>query len=152
MSGKEVAEPKPAPERIVPPVGLPTTTRLANKRLVAGLCSIVGHPSVATSVQGESLGCDLLAQEVLGFGFFVVPLLQLLGTKEADDSLTNRVAICNNLADYVAFGRIGILLHVLCDLFSCFRKSDAKLFLLIVGEVQVASETLQFGRHLFAFF
>jgi hypothetical protein len=37
--------------------------------------SIVGHPSVATSVQGESLGCDLLAQEVLGFGFFVVPLL-----------------------------------------------------------------------------
>jgi hypothetical protein len=45
------------------------------------------------------LSCDLLAQEVLGFGFFGVPLLQLLGRKEADDPLTNRVTICNNLAD-----------------------------------------------------
>jgi hypothetical protein len=114
--------------------------------------SIVGHPRVATSVQGESLGCDLLAQEVLGFGFFVVPLLQLLGSKEADDSLTNRVAICNNLADDVGFSRVGILLQVLCDFFSCFRKSDVKLFLLIVGEIQIASETLQFGRHFFAFY
>jgi hypothetical protein len=40
-----------------------------------------------------------VAQEVLGFGFFVVPLLQLLGTKEADDPLPDRVAVCNNLAD-----------------------------------------------------
>jgi hypothetical protein len=44
----------------------------------------VGHPTVATSVQGESLGCDLLAQELLGFGLFVIPLLQLLGTKKVN--------------------------------------------------------------------
>jgi len=82
-----------------------------NKGLVA-VFDFVGHPSVATSVQSESLGCDLLAQEVLGFGFFVVPLLQLLGTKEVDDPLTNRIAICNNLADDVGFSRVGILLDV----------------------------------------
>ena len=102
--------------------------------------------SSATQVQqlqyGESLGCDPLTQEVLGFGFFVVPLLQLLGSEEADDALTNRVPICNNLADHGGFGRVGILLQVLCDFFSCFRKGDAKLFLLIVGEVQIAGETL----------
>jgi hypothetical protein len=42
--------------------------------------SSVGHPTVETSITGKSLGCELLAQEVLGFFFFVVPLLQLLGT------------------------------------------------------------------------
>src|ERR1043166_6821194 len=119
------------------------TNQTCRQRIGGRQCRLSATQVLATSVQGESLGCDLLAQEVLGFGFFVVPLLQLVGTKEADDPLTNRVAICNNLADYVGFGRIGILLHVLCDLFSCFRKSDAKLFLLIVGEVQVASETPQ---------
>ena len=97
--------------------------------------SIVGHPSVATSVPGESLGCDLLAQEVLGFGFFGVPLLQLLRTKEADHSLTNRVAICNNLADDIGFGRVGILLYILCDFFSSFRKRDVKVLFFSVGEV-----------------
>jgi hypothetical protein len=75
----------------------------------------------------ESLGRDLLAQELLGFSLFVVPLLQLLRTKEIDDPLTNCIAICNDLADYVGFGRVGILLQVVGDLFSCFRKSDAKL-------------------------
>src|ERR1700745_1551592 len=87
--------------------------------------SIVGHPKCRKfQYQDESLGCDLLPQEVLGFGFFVFPLLQLLGTKEADDPLSTRVAICNNLVDDVALGRVGILLDVLCDLFSCFRKRD----------------------------
>ena len=75
----------------------------------------VGHPSVATSVQGESLGSDLLAQEFFGFGFFFIPLLQLFGAKEVDDPLTNRIAICNNLADDIGSGRAGILLYVLCD-------------------------------------
>ena len=125
---------------------------LGPKELVAGLCLICRPPSVATAVRGKALGCDFLAQELFGFGFFVVPLLQLFGTKEADDPLANGVAICNHLADDVGFGRVGILLHILCDLFSCFCECDTKLFLLIVGEVQVASETLQFVRYLFSFF
>jgi hypothetical protein len=87
------------------------------------------------STSESFLGGDPLAQEILGFFFFGVPLLQLFGTKEAYDALTNRVAICNNLADDVGFGRVGILFHVLCDLFSCFRKSGMKFLLLIVGEI-----------------
>ena len=42
-------------------------------------------PSLATLVRGKTLGCEFLAQELFGFGFFVVPLLQLFGTKEVDD-------------------------------------------------------------------
>ena len=73
-------------------VGLPTQLEI-NKGSVAGRvdCRPLEFSNFSTS---ESfLGGDPLAQEILGFFFFGVPLLQLFGTKEADDALTNRVAI-----------------------------------------------------------
>jgi hypothetical protein len=93
----------------------------------------------------QMLGSNLLTQEILGFGFLIVPLLQLLGAKKVDDALTNRVAICNDLANDVGFGCVGILMNILCNLFPRFRKSDAKLFVLDVrGQIDIAITSFVF--------
>jgi hypothetical protein len=55
------------------------------------LFPLPANQTARISVQREFLGCDLPALEVLGLGFFGVPLLLLLGTKEADHPLTNHV-------------------------------------------------------------
>jgi hypothetical protein len=58
---------------------IPYTAQLQQADLKAFLSP--ANQTARISVQREFLGCDLPAQEVLGPGFFGVPLLLLLGTK-----------------------------------------------------------------------
>src|SRR5215831_11157454 len=54
--------------------------------------------------------------------------------------------------DDIRRGYIGVRLSVLSELLSRIHKSSLKLFLLLVGEIEVLREALEFGHDLLTFF
>src|ERR1700740_33765 len=57
-----------------------------------------------------------------------------------------------HLGDDISFGGVGILLQILSELFPRFHHGRVELFSLLVSEIEVMSETLQFRRDLLALF
>jgi len=76
---------------------------------------------------------EFLAEELLAFRNFVVPLGQLFRSQKLDYPLTNLVAVRLHLGNNVGSGCARIVLQVIPDLFPRFRQSGGKLFLLLVG-------------------
>src|SRR5580704_19208276 len=90
------------------------------------------------SFREGSDSCDLsrsrscLAEKLLGFGHFCVPLAELFRRQEPCKSVSNFVAIFGDLSHQVFFGGVGVLLPVLFHFFVSFTQEAAELLLLFV--------------------